>query len=114
MVDTGSLTKRQKEIFEYVKTYVRDHGYPPTVREIGTAVGISSTSVVDYHLRALERQGRGVRLTDEAQQLAATAQRLMAIVEEAEVRHHTQLARGRPQRVFTVVGRRTRGSVSLP
>ena len=57
MVDTSSLTKRQKEIFEYVKSYARDHGYPPTVREIGEEVGLASPSTVHAHLANLERAG---------------------------------------------------------
>ena len=57
MVDTGSLTKRQKEIFEYVKSYAREHGYPPTVRDIGKAVGLASSSTVHAHLANLEKVG---------------------------------------------------------
>src|SRR5919106_1582407 len=57
MVDTGNLTKRQKEIFEYVKTYARDHGYPPTVRDIGKAIGLTSSSTVHAHLANLEKLG---------------------------------------------------------
>jgi repressor LexA len=57
MVDTGSLTKRQKEIFEYVKSYGREHGYPPTVRDIGKAVGLASSSTVHAHLANLEKAG---------------------------------------------------------
>src|SRR3954465_13956446 len=57
MVDTGSLTKRQKEIFEYVKTYGREHGYPPTVRDIGKAIGLTSSSTVHAHLGNLEKLG---------------------------------------------------------
>jgi len=57
MVDTSSLTKRQKEIFEYVKSYARDHGYPPTVRDIGKAIGLTSSSTVHAHLANLEKLG---------------------------------------------------------
>ena len=57
MVDTGSLTKRQKEIFEYVKSYGREHGYPPTVRDIGKAIGLTSSSTVHAHLANLEKLG---------------------------------------------------------
>ena len=51
------LTSRQQRILEFIEAFVLDHGYPPTVREIGQAVSISSTSVVDYNLGALERRG---------------------------------------------------------
>jgi repressor LexA len=51
------MSERQQKILEFVVEYTADHGYPPSIREIGQAVGISSTSVVDYNLRALERSG---------------------------------------------------------
>lgn len=51
------LSQRQEGILAFINEYVDDHGYPPSIREIGGAVGISSTSVVDYNLRVLERDG---------------------------------------------------------
>lgn len=51
------LSERQQRILDFLGEYTNDHGYPPSIREIGQAVGISSTSVVDYNLRALERSG---------------------------------------------------------
>ena len=57
MVDTSNLTKRQREIFDYVKTYAREHGYPPRVREIGKAIGLTSSSSVHAHLANLEKLG---------------------------------------------------------
>ncbi len=52
-----NLTKRQQEIFEFVKRYVSDHGYPPTVRDIGKAIGLTSSSTVHAHLANLEKLG---------------------------------------------------------
>ena len=52
-----SLSERQQGMLRFIRTYLDEHGRPPTVREIGMAVGISSTSVVDYNLRVLERDG---------------------------------------------------------
>src|SRR5215211_2388080 len=52
-----SLTKRQQEIFDFIRTYVRDHGYPPTVRDIGHSVGLTSSSTVHAHLANLEKAG---------------------------------------------------------
>ena len=52
------LSERQKNILKYIEDYVEERGYPPSIREIGDKVGISSTSVVDYNLRVLEREGR--------------------------------------------------------
>lgn len=51
------LSDRQKNILKYIEVYVDERGYPPSIREIGDRVGISSTSVVDYNLRVLERDG---------------------------------------------------------
>jgi repressor LexA len=52
-----NLTKRQQEIFDFVKRYVGEHGYPPTVRDIGKAIGLTSSSTVHAHLGNLERLG---------------------------------------------------------
>jgi repressor LexA len=51
------LTKRQQEILRVVQDHVARHGYPPTVREIGDAVGLTSSSTVHAHLQALEARG---------------------------------------------------------
>lgn len=51
------LTKRQQEIFDFIKQYSNKHGYPPTVRDIGKAVGLASSSTVHAHLANLERIG---------------------------------------------------------
>lgn len=50
----GKLSKRQAAIYDYIRTYTEDHGYPPSVREIGSAVGLKSPSTVHMHLKALE------------------------------------------------------------
>ncbi|MBA2506878.1 MAG: transcriptional repressor LexA [Thermoleophilaceae bacterium] len=52
-----NLTKRQQEIFEFIKTYSAGHGYPPTVRDIGKAIGLTSSSTVHAHLSNLEKLG---------------------------------------------------------
>jgi len=52
-----NLSQRQEAILAFINEYMDDHGYPPSIREIGSAAGISSTSVVDYNLRVLERDG---------------------------------------------------------
>jgi repressor LexA len=69
------LTKRQQEIFDFIKRYGAEHGYPPTVRDIGKAVGLASSSTVHAHLANLERLGmlrrdptkpRAIELLDKA------------------------------------------------
>ena len=66
------LSKRQQRILEFLSDYVEENGYPPSIREIGAAAGISSTSVVSYNLKRLEERGyisrhreisRGLKLT---------------------------------------------------
>jgi len=66
------LEDQQQRILECIRDFIQERGYPPTVRDIARELGISSTSVVDYHLRRLEQAGwierdprssRGIRLT---------------------------------------------------
>lgn len=61
-IDSGEgpsrpITARQERILTVIRESVRDRGYPPTVREIGAAVGLVSPSSVSHHLKALERHG---------------------------------------------------------
>lgn len=51
------VSKRQREIYDFVVAYARRHGYPPTVREIGAEVGLASPSTVHVHLAKLEEAG---------------------------------------------------------
>jgi repressor LexA len=77
-----ALSERQRKILEFIKSFSLDSGYPPTIREIGEAVDISSTSVVNYNLNALQKEGfivrdrtvsRGIRLTESLNGLRAAA-----------------------------------------
>ncbi|GAB2681469.1 transcriptional repressor LexA [Saccharopolyspora gloriosae] len=54
---TDELSDRQLKVLESIRSWMREHGYPPSVREIGDAVGLTSTSSVAYQLRVLERKG---------------------------------------------------------
>lgn len=51
------LTKRQRQIYEFIKAEIAAKGYPPTVREINAAIGLNSVSTVHAHLEALEKKG---------------------------------------------------------
>lgn len=51
------ITKRQQEIFEYIKQYIEQNNFPPSIREIGAAVGLSSPATVHTHLKKLECAG---------------------------------------------------------
>lgn len=54
---TEQLTARQRSILDYIETSLRERGYPPSVREIGEAVGLTSPSTVHSHLATLQRMG---------------------------------------------------------
>ncbi|HSG17946.1 MAG TPA: transcriptional repressor LexA [Anaerolineae bacterium] len=77
------MSKRQQRMLKYISEYIQDAGRPPTIREIGTAAEISSTSVVNYNLTKLAEKGyidrdaevsRGLRLTEKARQLYGAAE----------------------------------------
>ena len=53
----GKLGKRQLAIYDFIRSYSDEHGYPPSVREIGAAVGLASPSTVHMHLKVLEEHG---------------------------------------------------------
>ena len=67
------LTQRQREIYDYVVRYAEEQGYPPTVREIGEAVGLASPSTVHAHLANLERAGMLKRDPTKPRALVLTA-----------------------------------------
>ena len=82
----GKLSDRQKRMLDFIQRFTVDNGYPPSIREIGDAADISSTSVVNYNLNRLVDEGfltrdqnvsRGLRLTDK---LGLAAERLSNIV----------------------------------
>ncbi|HEU4760146.1 MAG TPA: repressor LexA, partial [Dehalococcoidia bacterium] len=51
------LSTKQRRILDYIRDFLEEHDYPPSIRQIQEACDISSTSVVDYNLRILERLG---------------------------------------------------------
>ena len=53
----GKLTKKQQQIYDYICAFADEHGYPPSVREIGAAVDLKSPSTVHFHLKGLEEAG---------------------------------------------------------
>lgn len=97
-----SLSERQSKILSFLKTFTLDNGYPPTIREIGEAVGITSTSVVNYNLDALQRGGhiyrdrtvsRGIRMVEGLDELTGA-------VDLVRVPLLGRIAAGEPLRVF--------------
>ena len=77
MTTNKKMTPRRKRILEFIQTFMEENGLPPTIRDIQKACDISSTSVVDYNLRLLDRDGylnrrpevaRGIELLDDSGQ----------------------------------------------
>ncbi len=77
----GKISKKQQEILEYIKDEILKRGYPPAVREICNAVGLSSTSSVHAHLETLEKNGyirrdptkpRAIEICDDSFQMVRT------------------------------------------
>jgi repressor LexA len=82
----GKLSDRQKKMIDFIQKFSQQNGYPPSIREIGEAVDISSTSVVNYNLNRLVEEGyvardqnvsRGIRLTEK---LARASERLGNVI----------------------------------
>ena len=60
----GRLSQRQQGILDFIRNFMNDHQFPPTVRDIQGGCSISSTSVVDYNLHILQREGHLRRLPE--------------------------------------------------
>jgi repressor LexA len=82
-----ALSEKQQAILDYIRSFIRKNEYPPSIREIMNTLGISSTSVVNYNLNALVREGyitrhkelaRGIRLVD-GSSLQQAAQNLVRV-----------------------------------
>ena len=71
------LTPKQQEIYEYIVQFTQDKGYPPSVREIGQALGLKSPSTVHFHIKGLENAGVLTK--------AAGKTRAMTLTEESDV-----------------------------
>lgn len=100
----NKLSPRRQQILQFVQDFIRDNGLPPTVRDIQKACHISSTSVVDYNLQLLARDGylnrrpdvaRGIELLDESGQPVSNAPRVPII---------GNIAAGQPLPVFSAEG----------
>jgi len=103
METSKDLTKRQQEIFDFIKRHSARYGYPPTVRDIGKAVGLTSSSTVHAHLANLEKVGllrrdpskpRAIELLDRA--AAATAAAAKSVVRSAGLPVVGHVAAGAP------------------
>lgn len=73
------LTDRQRAVLDFIIDSIQDHGYPPTLREIGVHLGIKSTNGVNDHLRALERKGYLTREDMKSRTLRPTEEVIRAL-----------------------------------
>ena len=123
--ESATLTPRQRKVLEVIRDWVERFGYPPSVREIGDAVGLTSTSSVHHQLRALERKGYlrrdpnrtravDVRGPDEASAAAGAEGVVTVAGQEDEPADTEELRALRPTPVFVpVVGRIAAGGPIL-
>ncbi len=77
-VQAQSLTERQRRVLSFIETHIREHGFPPTIREIGRHLNIKSTNGVSDHLNALQKKGFLTR--------AGGKSRTLQVVRDVDVR----------------------------
>ncbi len=104
MPSNSKIPPRRRRILEFIQTFIEDNGLPPTVRDIQKACEISSTSVVDYNLRLLDRDGylnrrpdvaRGIELLDDSGQPVNSVPKVQIV---------GRIAAGSPLPVFSAEG----------
>ncbi len=90
------MSKRQQRILAYLEEFIREKGYPPSIRQIQEALGISSTSVVDYNLTVLEKRGLIERDRRSSRSIRLTPKSLPLLQRERGVPLLGVIAAGRP------------------
>lgn len=103
--DFDKLSKRQQSIMKFMHTYMEDNGYPPTIREIGEATHIKSTSVVNYNLNKLvdagylersDRKSRGLRIIAPIPGMSPRKVRSISGIQVAKIALVGHIAAGQP------------------
>ena len=82
----ASLTRKQQEIYDYILSFTSEHGYPPSVREIGAAVGLKSPSTVHFHMKGLIEAGAIVKAEGKTRAISLPGVPLGPIAEETDPR----------------------------
>ena len=80
----ANLTKKQQQIYDYILHFTHEHGYPPSVREIGTAVGLKSPSTVHFHMKSLEDAGVIVKAEGKTRAITLPGVSLGPVIEEEQ------------------------------
>ena len=97
----AKLTAKQQQIYDYILAFTTDHGYPPSVREIGAAVGLKSPSTVHFHMKGLEEAGVIVKAEGKTRAISLPGVPLGLVAEETvphanQVPHLGNVAAGSP------------------
>ena len=80
----AKLTAKQQQIYDYILAFTADHGYPPSVREIGAAVGLKSPSTVHFHMKGLEEAGVIVKAEGKTRAISLPGAPLSPVAEEED------------------------------
>ena len=79
----AKLTRKQQQVYDFIVSFTNDHGYPPSVREIGAAVGLKSPSTVHFHMKGLEEAGVIVKAEGKTRAISLPGVPLGPAMEEA-------------------------------
>ena len=80
----AELTRKQQQIYDFILAFTGEHGYPPSVREIGTAVGLKSPSTVHFHMKGLEEAGVIVKAEGKTRAISLPGAPLGPVAEEED------------------------------
>jgi len=80
----AKLTAKQQQIYDYILAFTNQHGYPPSVREIGAAVGLRSPSTVHFHMKGLEEAGVIVKAEGKTRAISLPGAPLGPVAEEED------------------------------
>ena len=80
----AKLTRKQQEIYDYILSFTNEHGYPPSVREIGAALGLKSPSTVHFHMKGLEEAGVIVKAEGKTRAISLPGATLGPVAEEPD------------------------------
>lgn len=80
----ANLTRKQQQIYDYILDFTSQHGYPPSVREIGAAMGLKSPSTVHFHMKGLEEAGMIVKAEGKTRAISLPGANLGPVAEEED------------------------------
>lgn len=82
----GNLTPKQQKIYDFIQSFTAEHGYPPSVREIGAAMGLKSPSTVHFHLKGLEEAGMIIKAEGKTRAITLPVAPRRTVAEESGAR----------------------------